>query len=195
MLSGRTTQLDAAAMTRTSLVNGMRHHLVHSATVRYDVFLLYEICLILWSEFFYYVDPNWRLCASDPVVEAAVAKLNLAMTTSMGILGCLTTAWWGSVRTCSARHEYFWLTLDVSLAQLSDRHGRTRVMGFAVVGALVADSNFLIVYHFAKYLPGGYWFLLFGLEVPMNAHAVLDLVRFCLCIPAEPESRYSFRAQ
>ncbi|EMD38291.1 hypothetical protein CERSUDRAFT_64554 [Gelatoporia subvermispora B] len=86
-------------------------------------------------------DPNWRLCASDPVVEAAVAKLQMAMTTSMGVLGCLTTAWWGS---------------------LSDRYGRTRVMSFAVIGALVADSSFLLVYHFAKYLPGGYWFLLFG---------------------------------
>ncbi|OCH93392.1 MFS general substrate transporter [Obba rivulosa] len=86
-------------------------------------------------------DPNWKLCASDPVVMAAVAKLLVAMTTSMGFLGCLTTGWWGA---------------------LSDRYGRTRVMSCAVVGALFSDFNFLLVFHFAKYLPGGYWFLLLG---------------------------------
>lgn len=58
-----------------------------------------------------------NLCASDPVVQAAVAKLTAGewlilakemelslmfpyftvITTTMGVIGCLTTAWWGSV--------------------------------------------------------------------------------------------------
>ena len=43
------------------------------------------------------LEPNQRVCAADPTVQAVVAKLNTAMTTSMGILACMTTAWWGSV--------------------------------------------------------------------------------------------------
>ncbi len=39
-----------------------------------------------------------RLCAKDPVVQAAVAKLSMAMTLTLGILSCLTGGWWGSVR-------------------------------------------------------------------------------------------------
>ncbi len=43
------------------------------------------------------VDPSQRVCHADPVVSAAVAELNILMTSTMGILSCLTTAWWGSV--------------------------------------------------------------------------------------------------
>lgn len=56
-------------------------------------------------------------CASDPVVQAAVARLSagpfvvflvltewnsyrVVLATSMGVLACFTTAWWGSVRPC-----------------------------------------------------------------------------------------------
>ncbi|KZT09657.1 MFS general substrate transporter [Laetiporus sulphureus 93-53] len=81
---------------------------------------------------------RWELCSSDPVVQAAVAKLAMAMTTSMGVLGCLTTGWWGS---------------------LSDRYGRTRVMTVAIIGLLLEDLGFLIVCNFSKLLPGGYWAL------------------------------------
>nr|VWO98059.1 Calcium dependent mitochondrial carrier protein [Ganoderma boninense] len=86
-------------------------------------------------------EPNQRVCASDPTVQAIVAKLNTAMTTSMGILACMTTAWWGS---------------------LSDRYGRTRILGCAVVGVLMMDLCFLSTFWFYKYIPGGYWFLLIG---------------------------------
>ncbi|KAI0333493.1 MFS general substrate transporter [Cubamyces sp. BRFM 1775] len=83
--------------------------------------------------------PDWqRVCHADPVVSAAVAELNIIMTTAMGILSCMTTAWWGS---------------------LSDRVGRTRVMSCAVVGILLTDLNFILVYYFYKRLPGGYQFL------------------------------------
>ncbi|KAH9952018.1 MFS general substrate transporter [Amylocystis lapponica] len=86
-------------------------------------------------------DTKWALCAHDPVVQAAVARLSLVMTTAMGILGCLTTTWWGS---------------------LSDRYGRLRVLSFASVGGLLTDFNFIVVYRFAKSLPGGYWCLIVG---------------------------------
>lgn len=43
-------------------------------------------------------DRTYELCAADPVVQQAVSKLSLAMLSTTGILGCLTTAWWGSVR-------------------------------------------------------------------------------------------------
>ncbi|KAI8989675.1 major facilitator superfamily domain-containing protein [Trametes punicea] len=82
--------------------------------------------------------PDQRVCHADPVVSAAVAELNIMMTTAMGILSCMTTAWWGS---------------------LSDRYGRTRVMSLAVIGILLTDFNLILVYYFYKHLPGGYRFL------------------------------------
>ncbi|TFK72774.1 MFS general substrate transporter [Pluteus cervinus] len=83
--------------------------------------------------------PN--LCASDPVVQAEVAKLAAFMTASMGTLSCITGAWWGAY---------------------SDRHGRLRVMGISVFGLLLTDFNFIFTYSFYQRLPGGYWFLLLG---------------------------------
>ncbi|OCB86786.1 MFS general substrate transporter [Sanghuangporus baumii] len=80
-------------------------------------------------------------CASDPVVQAAAAKIIAVMTTTMGILGCLTTAFWGS---------------------LSDKYGRLRVLGISVIGLLFNDVVFISVFFFSKKLPGGYWFLLLG---------------------------------
>ncbi|KAF9479281.1 MFS general substrate transporter [Pholiota conissans] len=80
-------------------------------------------------------------CASDPVVQAAVAKLTAVIATTMGVLSFVTTGWWGA---------------------FSDRHGRTRVMGLSVLGIVVADINFIGVATFWKYLPGGYWLLVIG---------------------------------
>lgn len=39
-----------------------------------------------------------KRCASDPDVQAAVATISMMMTMMLGILTCLTTGWWGSVR-------------------------------------------------------------------------------------------------
>ncbi|KAF8643895.1 hypothetical protein AX16_008911 [Volvariella volvacea WC 439] len=83
--------------------------------------------------------PN--LCASDPVVQAAVAKLAAVSTACMGFLSCITTGWWGS---------------------FSDRQGRTKLMGISVLGAILTDFNFIFVSQFHHYLPGNYWFLLLG---------------------------------
>ncbi|KAF5373858.1 hypothetical protein D9758_000672 [Tetrapyrgos nigripes] len=82
-----------------------------------------------------------NLCAADPTVQAAVARLSAAMSLCMGVLGILTTGYWGS---------------------FSDRHGRTSVMGITVIGLLVTDAAFILVYFFSRRLPGGYWFLLIG---------------------------------
>ncbi|EPQ58298.1 MFS general substrate transporter [Gloeophyllum trabeum ATCC 11539] len=78
------------------------------------------------------------LCAKDPVVQAAVAKLNTVILASTGILGFISTAWWGA---------------------LSDRHGRVFVLRFTVLGLLIQLSNFIFVAHYSQYIPGGYWFL------------------------------------
>ncbi|KAH6895043.1 major facilitator superfamily domain-containing protein [Coprinopsis sp. MPI-PUGE-AT-0042] len=80
-------------------------------------------------------------CASDPTVQAAVAQLSAVITTTTGVLSLLTTAWWGA---------------------LSDRRGRVFVMAIALIGLLITDFNYVNVYYFSKYLPGGYWFLLLG---------------------------------
>ncbi|KAF8969597.1 major facilitator superfamily domain-containing protein [Flammula alnicola] len=80
-------------------------------------------------------------CASDPVVQAAVAKLTAVIAACMGILSCITTGWWGA---------------------FSDRHGRTRVMGISILGLLLTDFNFIMVASFSKHIPGGYWFLVVG---------------------------------
>ncbi|KII88321.1 hypothetical protein PLICRDRAFT_41492 [Plicaturopsis crispa FD-325 SS-3] len=82
-----------------------------------------------------------KSCSSDPDVQAAVAKLSTAMTTTMGIISCLTTSWWGS---------------------LSDRVGRTRVMGLCILGLLVSDFIFILVARYSRSLPGGYWLMLAG---------------------------------
>lgn len=63
-------------------------------------------------------------CASDPEVQAAVATLIAAMTSTMGILACLTTGFWGS---------------------FSDRRGRLFVMGISVFGILLTyDFKFTL---------------------------------------------------
>ncbi|KDR73680.1 hypothetical protein GALMADRAFT_251460 [Galerina marginata CBS 339.88] len=82
-----------------------------------------------------------KLCASDPVVQAAVAKLTAVIATLTGILSCITTGWWGA---------------------FTDRYGRTRVMGLSVLALLITDFNFIVVTLFSKHIPGGYWFLVVG---------------------------------
>ncbi|KAG9093335.1 hypothetical protein FRC06_011565 [Ceratobasidium sp. 370] len=84
--------------------------------------------------------PN-KMCAADPKVQGAVAKLSTAMTTTMGILSCLTTGSW---------------------AQLSDRVGRVRVLALAALGVLLTDMVLILVAFYADVLPGGYRFLVVG---------------------------------
>ncbi|OAX37210.1 MFS general substrate transporter [Rhizopogon vinicolor AM-OR11-026] len=85
--------------------------------------------------------PDRNKCASDPVVQATVAQLSAVLITTMGVLSCLTTAWWGS---------------------LSDRFGRIPVLGISTLGLLANDLTFIVTASFVDYLPGGYWFLIFG---------------------------------
>lgn len=85
--------------------------------------------------------PDRDQCASDPVVQAAVAQLSAVLSTTMGVLSCLTTVWWGS---------------------LSDRFGRTSIMGISMLGLLSSDLMFIVTAFFVERLPGGYWFLILG---------------------------------
>ncbi|KIK98704.1 hypothetical protein PAXRUDRAFT_9354 [Paxillus rubicundulus Ve08.2h10] len=80
-------------------------------------------------------------CASDPVVQAVVARLSAVLATTMGVLSCLTTGWWGS---------------------FSDRYGRRLVVAVSMFGLLVTDITYIITAFFVDVLPGGYWFLLVG---------------------------------
>ncbi|KAJ7864988.1 major facilitator superfamily domain-containing protein [Mycena olivaceomarginata] len=80
-------------------------------------------------------------CASDQVVQAAVAKLTTAGSALSGIISILTTAWWGA---------------------FSDRYGRTRVLALTVFGLLLSDLTFVFVAKNVRWLPGGYWSLLAG---------------------------------
>ncbi|PFH51761.1 hypothetical protein AMATHDRAFT_40016 [Amanita thiersii Skay4041] len=82
-----------------------------------------------------------KQCATDPVVQAAVAKLITVISVSMGILSCLTTAWWGA---------------------FSDRYGRMTVLGISVIGLLITDLLFILVTLYTENFPGGYWFLVIG---------------------------------
>ncbi|PFH46315.1 hypothetical protein AMATHDRAFT_70138 [Amanita thiersii Skay4041] len=80
-------------------------------------------------------------CTTDPVVQAAVAKLAAVIATTTGILSCLTAAWWGI---------------------LSDKYGRTRVLGIANIARLVSDFLLVFVTLYTDNFPGGYWFLTLG---------------------------------
>ncbi|KAJ7098274.1 major facilitator superfamily domain-containing protein [Mycena epipterygia] len=77
-------------------------------------------------------------CSSNPVVQATVAKFNTIITTLTGILTFVTVGWWGS---------------------FSDRHGRKRMMGIAVIGQLISSLTILFVAKYVEQIPGGYWLL------------------------------------
>ncbi|CAK5272811.1 unnamed protein product [Mycena citricolor] len=83
--------------------------------------------------------PTFSSCATDPVVQAAVAKLTTVLATTAGVLSFLTVGWWGS---------------------LSDRLGRTTVIRVYILGQFLPLLNTILVVNFVDVLPGGYWFLL-----------------------------------
>ncbi|TBU49115.1 MFS general substrate transporter [Dichomitus squalens] len=117
-------------------------------------------------------EPNQRVCKSDPTVQAAVAQLNTVMTTTMGVLACMTTAWWGS---------------------LSDRYGRTRVLGCAVIGVLIQDASFLAAFWFYDHIPGGYWSLLIGplVEGCLGGQALISATIHAYIADCTPPARRS----
>ncbi|KAI6164540.1 MFS general substrate transporter [Pisolithus thermaeus] len=78
-------------------------------------------------------------CAADPEVQAIVAKLSATLVTTMGILSCLTTGWWGA---------------------FSDRHGRRSGLTASMTGLILTDLTFIVTANLVDRLPGGYWFLL-----------------------------------
>ncbi|KAG9318828.1 major facilitator superfamily domain-containing protein [Chiua virens] len=80
-------------------------------------------------------------CASDPVVQAAAAKILAVVSTTVGILSCLTTGWWGS---------------------MSDFYGRRIVLFVSALGVLMAILVQILTAWYVDILPGGYWFMLLG---------------------------------
>jgi MFS family permease len=58
-----------------------------------------------------------KRCTSDPAVQAAAARLQTVMTTTVGALSTLTSSWW----------SYF-----------GERHGRTRVLALSTFGLFLA---------------------------------------------------------
>ncbi|KAF9520614.1 hypothetical protein BS47DRAFT_1286818 [Hydnum rufescens UP504] len=80
-------------------------------------------------------------CTSDPEIGALVAKLATTITFVNGFLSFITTGWW---------------------AKLSDKAGRTRVLGLGVLGLIVSDLNLITVTMHAHKLTGAYNFLILG---------------------------------
>lgn len=84
-------------------------------------------------------DEETKLCNADPVVQAASAQFLTLMTTTAGILSCLTTGYWGS---------------------RSDRKGRINTLRICIFGNLITDFMYLFVYSFLREHKGAYWFLM-----------------------------------
>lgn len=78
-------------------------------------------------------------CQSDPTIQAAVAELGATMTTTIGVLSCLTAGWWG---------------------KFCDRYGRLKVLAITTFGVLISDLVFISVALASNKLPFGYRFLL-----------------------------------
>ncbi|KAK0459815.1 uncharacterized protein EV420DRAFT_1641998 [Desarmillaria tabescens] len=85
---------------------------------------------------------NKNGCASDPVVQATVAKLAATMAATMGVLGCLTTAGMGILLRSAWPYS-------LSLVSQSS-------------ASLARTSTFLSLTPTMNNSPAGYWFLLLG---------------------------------
>ena len=69
-------------------------------------------------------------CFSDPAVQAAAARLQTVMVTTMGILSVCTTAWWG---------------------HYGQKHGRTKVLAASTLGTI-----FMYTLSLCTALPGSH---------------------------------------
>ncbi|KZO96709.1 MFS general substrate transporter [Calocera viscosa TUFC12733] len=68
-----------------------------------------------------------KACSKSPDVQSSAARLQTAISITMGLLSALTTPYWGT---------------------LADSIGRTRVLTFCALGLLVTDVVFLLVCRF-----------------------------------------------
>ena len=89
------------------------------------------------------------------------AEQHTAQTALMGILSCLTAAWWGSVR-CPCRPTFAPLTALLH-RQFSDRYGRTRVI--ALCGIPFIDAAYLLVGLYRNAMPLKYHFVIVGYAI------------------------------
>lgn len=80
-----------------------------------------------------------RRCVEDPDVQAGAARLQMIMTTTMGLLSALTTGWWG---------------------HFGERHGRTRVLAISTFGLFLTCVSSLDLGFSFKNVNGrlGIWF-------------------------------------
>ena len=82
-------------------------------------------------------DP-WQIpssrCVENPAVQAGAVRLQMIMTTTMGLLTALTTGWWG---------------------QFGERHGRTTVLAIATFGLFLTLAPSLCFFSpFLTFLTG-----------------------------------------
>lgn len=75
-------------------------------------------------------------CLSDPAVQAAAARLQTIMVTTMGLLSALTTGWWG---------------------HFGERHGRTKVLAIATSGLFFTRVFFIMKLPFVPLLTDLYF--------------------------------------
>ncbi|KAI0749970.1 major facilitator superfamily domain-containing protein [Daedaleopsis nitida] len=68
--------------------------------------------------------PPSERCLKDPAVQSRAARLQMLMTTTMGVLSAITTGWWGN---------------------FGEAHGRTRVLAAATFGLFMTDLVFILV--------------------------------------------------
>jgi MFS family permease len=66
---------------------------------------------------------NSNRCVQDTNVQAGAAKMQMIMTTSMGLLSALTTGWWG---------------------HFGERYGRTRVLAISTLGLFLTCVAYLL---------------------------------------------------
>jgi hypothetical protein len=81
-------------------------------------------------------DPG-SACRQNPLVQKATTVLNVAMSSTMGVLSSLTTSFWASI---------------------SDRYGRKKIVALSIFGAILNELVFLTTFNFPKII--GYQFLI-----------------------------------
>jgi hypothetical protein len=107
----------------------------------------------------------------------SLSLIIIAMITLGGILVAMTVGWWSSV-SCIV----FLVAYCLRLQQLSDRYGRIFIIGVAMSGSIIEELNFVLVSLYAKRLPGGPWFLLFGsvIEGSLGGRETLEYLTYPL---------------
>ena len=92
----------------------------------------------------------------DPL-ELCLTKSPLVTAMVPGILSCLTTPFWGSVRAPITYPH----CIRLRPLKFSDRYGRVQFLGINVIALLLSDSALAALAVAPEYVPGGYWFVVY----------------------------------